>query len=464
MAGTASVSRIDRAADAAEIARIVADDQARHPIPGVVVGVAVGDEEVTAPFGITNVDHPVPVDADTLFQVGSITKTFLGTLVMRLVDEGTLDLDVPVRRWVPELRLRDEDAARSVTLRHLLTHTAGWFGDHFEDTGSNDDALARYVTLMEAFEQQVPPGTIWAYNNAAFALAGRIVEKVTDRPIERAMRELLFLPLGLRHTFFFADEVITYRTASGHNVFEGAAKVARPWALARASNCLGGIVSTVPQLLRYARFHMGDGTTPEGERYLSPASIALMRSRLTDGPLGQWRGIAWAVQDAHGVDVISHGGATIGQQALLHVAPSRRFALAMLTNTNEAAQIQGAMAAWAWRRYLGLEHDEPARRPHTALEAARVAATYRQPASEARIALEGSSLVLQQRPLDSSFRRRMEEPPPIPKPVELAFCAADRLLLLEGPLKGSQIELLGDAGARPEWIRFGSRIYRRVSE
>ncbi len=442
-----------------EIARIVAEEQARHPIPGVVVGVAHGDEDLVVPFGITNVDHPVPVDENTLFQIGSITKTFLGTLVMRLVDEGRLDLDVPVRRWVPELRLRDEDVASRVTLRHLLTHTAGWFGDHFEDTGANDDALARYVGLMETFEQQVPPGTIWAYNNAAFALAGRIVEKVTDRPVERAMRELLFHPLGLRHTFFFADEVITYRTASGHNVFDGRARVARPWALARAANCLGGIVSTVPELLRYARFHMGDGTTAEGERYLSPASIALMRSHVADGPLGQWRGIAWAIQDAGGVEIVSHGGATIGQQALLQIAPSRRFALAMLTNTNEAAQIQSAMARWAWRRYLGVEHEEPAVTPHTHQGAARVAGVYRQPASELVVSADGASLTLRHRPLDSSFRKRMEEPPPVPKPVALAFCAPDRLLLLEGPLRGSQIEVLN-----ADWIRFGSRIYRRVSE
>ncbi|MDE3111437.1 MAG: beta-lactamase family protein [Chloroflexota bacterium] len=459
MATSPGARAIERAADTAEVARIVAEEQARHPIPGVVVGVALGDDELVVPFGITNVDHPVAVDADTLFQVGSITKTFLGTLVMRLVDEGKLDLELPVRRWIPELRLRDEDAARSVTLRHLLTHTAGWFGDHFEDTGSSDDALARYVELMATFEQQVPVGTTWAYNNAAFALAGRIVEKVTERPIESAMRELLLVPLGLGRTFFFADEVITYRVASGHNVFAGRPRVARPWALARASSCLGGIVSTVPQLLSYARFHMGDGTTADGARYLSPASMALMRSHLVDGPLGQWRGIAWAVEDAHGVDVISHGGATIGQQALLHIAPSRRFALAMLTNTSQAAQVQSAMAAWAWKRYLGVEREDAAPRPHTAAEGARVVGTYRQPANEIRIALAGDALVLHQLPLESSFRKRMAEPPPVPEPVPLAFCADDRLLLREGPLKGSQIEILG-----PEWVRFGSRIYRRVSE
>lgn len=457
-----AVRPLDRAADGAEVARIVAEEQARHPIPGAAVGIAFGADELTTCFGVTNVDHPLAVDPDTLFQVGSITKTFLATLVMRLVDEGTLELDLPVRRWIPELTLRDEGVAARVTLRHLLTHRAGWFGDHFEDTGNNDDALARYVALMSGFEQQVPLGTIWAYNNAAFALAGRVVEKVTHRPIEKAMRELLFVPLGLARTFFFADEVITYRTASGHNVFDDAPRVARPWALARQSNCLGGIVSTVGDLLRYARFHMGDGTTASGPPYLDPGTIALMRSRLCDGPLGQFRGIGWAVQDADGLDVVSHNGATIGQQALLQLVPARRFALAMLTNTNEAAQIQSAMTHWAWRRFLGVEPHDPVPRAHTAAEAARVAGTYRQPASEVRIAIDGDGLVLHQRPLESSFRSRMAEPPPIPKPVRLAFSAADRLLLMEGPLRGSQIEILGGGASAPEWVRFGSRIFKRV--
>src|SRR5574341_1294143 len=174
---------------------------ARYPVPGVSIGVASGDEEWTAGFGVTSVEHPLAVEADTLFQIGSITKTFL----------GTLDLDAPVRRWVPELRLRDEDAAARVTLRHLLTHRAGWFGDHFADFGDNDDALERYVDSMAELEQQTPLGEEFAYNNAAFGLAGRVVEAVTGPPIETVMRERLLAPLGLERTFFFASEVITYR-------------------------------------------------------------------------------------------------------------------------------------------------------------------------------------------------------------------------------------------------------------
>ncbi len=453
----------------AEVERIVTEEQRRLPIPGVSVGIASGGDDTLAAFGVTSVENALPVTADTIFQIGSISKTFLGTLVMRLVDEGKLDLDVPVRRWVPELRLRDGDAAARVTLRHCLTHTCGWFGDHFIDTGWNDDALARYVATMSELEQQVPLGTEWAYNNAAFALAGHVVERVTDQAIEHAMRHRLFVPLGLERTFFFANSVLTHRFAVGHNVFEEEPRVVRPWALPRSSNCLGGIASTVVDLLGFARFHMGDGTTADGARYLRPESVALMRSPLVDGPLGAFRGIAWAVEKVTipGVEgggapceewVIQHGGATFGQQAMLHVAPAKRAAIAMLTNTNQAAQLQNAMTRWWWERALGVRKDPPRPREYTAEEAERVAGTYRNTSAEIRVAVGDGRLVLHSRPLESGFRKLQRDPPPIPEPVPLAFNSAGRLVLLAGPLKDQQVELLS-----AEWVRTGGRLYKKVS-
>src|SRR5687768_12400291 len=106
----------------------------RLHVPGVAVGVQHEGKEHTAGFGVTNVDHPVPVDADTLFQIGSTTKTVTGTVAMQLVESGMLDLDAPVRTYLPDLRLSNEAVAGAVTMRHLFTHTAGWVGDYFEDT------------------------------------------------------------------------------------------------------------------------------------------------------------------------------------------------------------------------------------------------------------------------------------------------------------------------------------------
>ena len=111
-------------------------------IPGVAVGVWADGREVYACHGVTSVDNPLPVDRDTLFLLGSVTKTYTATALMRLVAEGRVELDAPVRRYVPELVLADERAAAEITVLNLLNHTAGLDWGIIVDTGEGDDALA----------------------------------------------------------------------------------------------------------------------------------------------------------------------------------------------------------------------------------------------------------------------------------------------------------------------------------
>src|SRR5215813_14721648 len=108
---------------------------AQYGIPGVAVAVLAQGREYIQGYGVTNVDYPVPVDGDSLFRIASTTKTFTGTAVMRLVEQGKLDLDAPVRRYLPALRLADESVAARVTVRQLLNHSAGWMGDDEQDFG-----------------------------------------------------------------------------------------------------------------------------------------------------------------------------------------------------------------------------------------------------------------------------------------------------------------------------------------
>src|SRR5215510_8420371 len=149
---------------------------ARYGIPGVAVGVLAQGRAYVKGYGVTNVDYPVPVDGDTLFRIGSTTKTFTGTTVMRLVEQGTLALEAPVRTYLPDFQTADPSVAPRVTLRQLLNHSAGWLGDDFEDTGPGDDALAEYTARMARLPQLTPLGTVFAYNNAAVALAGHVLE------------------------------------------------------------------------------------------------------------------------------------------------------------------------------------------------------------------------------------------------------------------------------------------------
>jgi CubicO group peptidase (beta-lactamase class C family) len=128
-----------------------------HAIPGVALAVVTDGHEYVKGYGITNVDHPVPVDGDTVFRIGSTTRTFTGTVAMRLVDEGRVDLDAPVRRYLPDFAVADPDASAEVTVRQLLNHTPGWLGDNLRDFGRGDDALARYVASMTQLPQLTLP-------------------------------------------------------------------------------------------------------------------------------------------------------------------------------------------------------------------------------------------------------------------------------------------------------------------
>src|SRR4051794_11478909 len=228
--------------------------------PGVAIGMLHEGEEHVCGYGVTSVENPLPVDGDTLFQIGSITKTFTGTAAMILVERGLLDLDAPLRTYLPELKLADEDVAARVTMRHLLTHTGGWIGDYFADLGSGDDALARMVEALAEVPQLTPLGEVWSYNNAGFYLAGRVIEVLTGQTYEQTVQELVLEPLGLSNSFFFAEDVMTRRFAVGHLRNEdGPPTVARPWPIGRAHHAAGAIASSVRELLRWARFHMSDG-------------------------------------------------------------------------------------------------------------------------------------------------------------------------------------------------------------
>ena len=205
-------------------------------VPGVAVGVVHGGQEHYAYAGITSVDNPLPVDETTLFQFGSTGKTYTATAIMRLVEEGKVDLDAPVRTYVPELRLKDEDVAAKVTVLQLLNHTAGWEGDLMEDMGNGDDALAKYVARMADLEQVSPLGATVSYNNASLSLAGRVLENVTGTTYEQAIADLLLKPLGMADTLFFPSDIMTRRFAVGHNRHEdGTITVARPWAMPRGN-------------------------------------------------------------------------------------------------------------------------------------------------------------------------------------------------------------------------------------
>jgi CubicO group peptidase (beta-lactamase class C family) len=333
-----------------------------YAIPGAAVGVLLDGQEYVKGYGVTNVDHPVPVDGDTVFRVGSTTKTFTGTTLMRLVERGKVELDAPVRRYLPDFAVADPFASAQVTVRQLLNHSAGWLGDDYQDFGQGDDALARFVASMARLPQLTPPGEVFAYNNAALCVAGRIIEMVTGKTYEAAVRELVIDPLGLDHTRFSSDEIVGFNVAASHNVVDGKA-VLEPsfWPQPRSLAPTGGLISSVRDQLSWARFHLGDGTAPDGTRVLSRQSLERMRS--TPGPGGtlvvelDGMGVTWMLRPtAQGRRIAQHGGTWPGQISGFLMVPSRGFALTLLTNSEGGTRLRDELFTddWALSRYAGV--------------------------------------------------------------------------------------------------------------
>jgi CubicO group peptidase (beta-lactamase class C family) len=442
---------------------------ARYHIPGVAIGVLYQGEEYVRGYGVTNVDEPEPVDGDTLFRIASTTKTFTGTVVMRLVEQGVLDLSAPIRRYLPDFRVADEEASAQVTLRECLNHSAGWVGDDERDFGRGDDSLARYIASMRELPQLTPPGTQLAYCSTAIDTAGRVIEVVTGQPYEEAVRDLLLDPLELGRTRFFADELAGYAIAGCHSVVDDRVVFSPDlWYLPRNGHADGGLISSAREQLRYARFHMGDGRAPDGTPLLTPASLQAMRSN--PGPGGtvvaelDGFGVSFGLRrTAEGVRVVMHGGSWPGQYSGFFFVPERDFAMTMLTNADggELLRLELFFDDWALQRFAGLRNPpaEPLR-----LTSARLA---EYEGSYVNLGLDrpGNWLetVLMVQGYDGTLRGEFADSTGV-SDIGLTFYR-DEFVFVErrdsDPPGSYRANFVRDADGRVAWWSYGGRLYAR---
>jgi CubicO group peptidase (beta-lactamase class C family) len=315
-----------------------------HDVPGAALGVlrlatdARPRQQFVAAAGVLNLDTGLACTTDSVFQIGSITKSWTATVVMRLIEQGLLELDAPLADVLPGLRLPDDLAARA-TMRHLLTHTSGMDGDLFTDTGRGDDSLERYVELLADAGMNHPLGATFSYCNAGYILAGRIIEHVTGQTWDAAIGTHIVEPLELTRTFTFPEECMLGRFAVGH-VAENGQKphVAPIWALPRSLGPAGLITCTAGDVLAFAAMHLGGGAP-----VLAPSTAAAMQEHQVDVPdpytLGESWGLGWIRFAWDGRHVIGHDGNTIGQAAYLRMVPELGLAVTLLTNGGESADL-----------------------------------------------------------------------------------------------------------------------------
>ena len=443
----------------ADLQEILEEAVASRGLPGATVAVLADGEVTEAAAGVLNQRTGVEATPESLFQIGSITKVYTATLVMQLVDAGLVDLDAPVRTYLPEFRVADEAAAVAITVRQLLTHTSGFDGgDHFFDGGSGDDTLARFVESLAVKGQISRPGEWWSYNNSGFAVLGRIIEVVTGEAWSDVIRTRLLAPAGLDHSVTLPEEAMLFRVAAGHQAREGGTELVKEWWLGRTSGPAGGVIAAARDVVGFARVHLEDG-----RGLLSPASVkAMQQPQVTfPGETDTSCGLAWIIRDIDGVRTIGHNGGTLGQSAFLSVIPDRGTAIAVLTNGPTGGPVAQAVNEHVTSA-LGLPSLKPTfpKVPETppALDLSKYVGRYERTAVHITIGVEDDHLTMAAEYVDIGYDL---QPPP---PVTLVAVDAGTFVVLNGEgeaVQAARFFEFDDEG-RPQ-LFFSARMGRRVS-
>jgi CubicO group peptidase (beta-lactamase class C family) len=438
----------------------------KHDVPGAAWAVLLDGEVVDGAAGLLNLSTGVEATADSVFQIGSITKLWTSTLVMQLVDDGLVDLDEPVRTYLPEFSTADESAAAVITTRQLLNHTAGFEGDIFTDTGVGDDCLEKYVALLADVPQLFAPGEQFSYNNAGFCVLGRLVEVVREKPFDVALREHVIAPLGLTHTATSPYEAIMFRAAMGH--VEGASgyEPAPIWAMARSNAPAGSMLTMRPRdLLAFAQMHLSDGKASDGTQVLAPGTAAAMQSREVEVPYTGVMGSSWGLGferfDVAEGDIVGHDGSTIGQNAFMRMVPEAGLAVALLTNGGDVIslyhEIVGRIVdelSQTQLPQLPVPPAEPER-----IDATRYVGTYSADVFDLIVSQDDDGRIWIDTVLKGMFADMGENP----EKQELVSFTQDTLIPLKGE-RGMHMphSFLGDDGAGHAQYLFIGRAIRRA--
>ncbi|GAA2810138.1 serine hydrolase domain-containing protein [Kribbella solani] len=310
--------------------------------PGIAVGVVFGDETVVRCHGVADTARRHPVTTETLFQIASATKPFTATAVLRLHEQGLLDLDAPVVQYLPDLRLGDPDATAYVTTRHLLTHTAGFEGDDSPVRDWGADALEASLPEFAELPQVFPPGQAMSYSNAGFRLLGILAQRLSGTPYDELVRDTVLRPLGMSASVFLPWEALGRDVALGHGT-DGALW---PYAQWRTELPEGGLLSTIDDMMIWARYqlHGSPGGTPVLSDRLRVA--AQQQAGVASPPLAGV-GLPWLLSKRHGAGIVSHGGNLSNVTvSTFDLVPDHALAVCVLANARAGKGLGDRVLRW----------------------------------------------------------------------------------------------------------------------
>jgi len=317
----------------AEVDAAVRQQMKGQRIPGIAVAVVLNGKIIKAKgYGLANVELATPVSPGTIFEAGSITKQFVATAIMLLVEEGKLGLDDSITKYFPEA-----PALKAVTIRHLLTHTSG-IPDVSDGTGETSGAVGVIDFHREYTEQELAgayltqklqsqPGTKWSYCNACYDLLGILIHRVTGKPYGDFLRERIFQPVGMTTARPFSSGNIIPNRSSGYTEVGGELKNEPSWwSQSIKAGAAGGLWMSVLDLAKWDAALYPD-------RILKRQSLETLWTPVPlDNGSAYPGGMGWFVAKANGQRVVFHTDGGPGFSGVISRYLRDRLTVIVLTN------------------------------------------------------------------------------------------------------------------------------------
>jgi len=311
----------------------------RLKIPGLALAIVEGDQIVhLRGFGRARPGGEAPTP-QTPFFIGSITKSFTALAVMQLVEDGKVELDAPIQRYLPWFRVADPEASAQMTIRHLLNQTSGFPESSGEVTRTEvddrPDATEQRARALASLELSHPVGAAVEYSNTNYDLLGLIIEAASGRPYADFVQEHIFSPLKMTHTFTSRVEAKKNGLAMGHRCWFGIPFPAPDLPIPHGSLPSGLLISSAEDLARYMIAHLKGGCFGD-VRVLSSSGIEELHRGVADyrrmGISAGWYAMGWFDGEIGQTRIVWHGGTMPDFGAYMALLPQQEKAVVLLVN------------------------------------------------------------------------------------------------------------------------------------
>ncbi|MFE8695749.1 serine hydrolase domain-containing protein [Cytobacillus sp. FJAT-53684] len=334
----------------------------KYEIPGFSIGLAKeGQLFYENGFGYRDVENKHPLSSDTVFGIGSVTKSFTSVAIMQLQEAGKLNVNDPVVKYLPEFKTPNEEYTKQMTIHHFMTHSAGLpplptlfkalsksiaNDPKFEDEGQTEGDIGKvekaaseeqnksvdtYEELMadiatQEFTLLGAPGTEFSYSNDGYALLGAIIERVSGISYEQYIRDYILDPAGMKNSVFHLEELVDHEDIS--SLYNSRKKDGEtiifqsnnPWD-APSMRAAGFLKSTVNDMLKYAEIYRNQGKVGSAQ-LLTPESVEIITTPHIECDKGTYYGYGVMVTpDYYGYKLVEHGGSVKGVAAQMNIIP-----------------------------------------------------------------------------------------------------------------------------------------------